>query len=58
MMVDFKFDALQVCLRREPPEVGGVKKLSKSVYWWVEQYVPTLLRTRRDMIRVFDWSFG
>ena len=32
MMVDFEFDALlQVCLHREPPEVGGVKKLTKSL---------------------------
>ena len=34
MMVDFKFDALQVCLHREPPEVGLVEKLTGSLYWW------------------------
>ena len=33
VMVDFKFDALiQVSLHREPPEVGLVKKLTKSLY--------------------------
>ena len=43
-MVDFKFDALQVSLHREPPEVGLVENLTGSLYWWVEQYVPTLHR--------------
>ena len=42
MMVDFKFDALQVSLHRKPPEVGLVKKLTGSLYWWGEQCVPTL----------------
>ena len=43
VMVDFKFDALlQVSLHREPPEVGLVEKLTGSLYWWVEQYVPAL----------------
>ena len=44
MMVDFKFDALaiQVSLHREPPEVGLVEKLTRILYWWVEQCVPTL----------------
>ena len=36
MMVDFKFDALHVCLHREPPEVGLVEKLSGRLYWWME----------------------
>ena len=49
MMVDFKdfkFDALylQVCLHREPPEVGLVEKLSGSLYKWVELCVPTVHR--------------
>ena len=40
MMVDFKFDALlQLSLHKEPPEVGLVKKLTESLYWWVEQCV-------------------
>ena len=35
VMVDFKFDALYrcvsiECLHREPPGVGGVKKLTRS----------------------------
>ena len=43
--VDFKFDALYlVSLHREPPEVGLVEKLTGSLYWWVEQCVPTLHR--------------
>ena len=38
MMVDFKFDALySISLHKEPPEVGLVKKLTGSLYWWVEQ---------------------
>ena len=45
VMVDFKFDALyQLSLHKEPPEVGLVKKLTGSLYWWVEQCVPTLHR--------------
>ena len=44
MLVDFIFDAIQVSLHREPPEVGLVKKLTGSLYKWVEQHVPTLLR--------------
>ena len=43
MMIDFKFDA-QLSRRKEPPEVGLVKKLTGSLYWWVEQCVPTLHR--------------
>ena len=46
-MVDFKFDALyslQLSLHKEPPEVGLVKKLTGSLYWWVEQCVPNLHR--------------
>ena len=35
---------LQVCLHREPPVIGGVKKLTGSLYWWVEQCVPPLHR--------------
>ena len=42
VMVDFKF--IQVSLHREPPEVGLVKKLTGSLYWQVEQCVPTLHR--------------
>ena len=41
VMVDFKLDALD-SLHREPPEVGGIKKLTRSLYWWVEQCVPAL----------------
>ena len=41
MMVDFK---LQLSLHKEPPEAGLVKKLTGSLYWWVEQCVPTLHR--------------
>ena len=37
MMVDFKFDALYRSLNREPPEVGLVEKLTKSLYWCVCQ---------------------
>ena len=40
-MIDFKFYALQVSLHREPPEVGLVEKLSRSLYWWVELGVPS-----------------
>ena len=45
VMVDFKFDdlAIQVSLHREPPEVGLLKKLFGSLYWWMEQCVPTLV---------------
>ena len=42
LMVDFKFDAIQLSLHKEPPEVGLVKKLTVSLYCWVEQCVPTL----------------
>ena len=38
---------MQVSLHREPPEVGLVEKLTRSLYWWVEQYVPTLHREWR-----------
>ena len=31
MMVDFKFDALQLSLHKEPPEVRLVKKLTESL---------------------------
>ena len=42
MMVDFKFDALYTgSLHREPPEVGLVKKLSGSLYSWVELGMPS-----------------
>ena len=34
--------SIQVCLHRESPEVRLVKKLTGSLYWWVEQCVPTL----------------
>ena len=46
VMVDFKFDALaiQLSLHKELPEVGLVKKLTGSLYWWVEQCVPILHR--------------
>ena len=37
VMVDFKFDA-----NRQPPEVGGLQKLTESLEWWVEECVPTL----------------
>ena len=33
---------IQVSLHRESPEVGLVEKLTGSLYWWVEQYVPRL----------------
>ena len=36
--------SIQVSLHKEPPEVGLVKKLTGSLYWWVEQCVPTLHR--------------
>ena len=39
MMVDC---SMQVSLHREPPVVGLVEKLTGSLYWWVEQCVPTL----------------
>ena len=42
MMIDFKFDALQESFHRETPEVGLVEKLTGSLYWWVEQCVPTV----------------
>ena len=43
MMVDFKFDALYGSLNREPPEVGLVEKVTRSLYRWVELCVPTAL---------------
>ena len=43
-MVDLKFDAMQVSLHRDPPEVGLVEKLTGSLYWWVELCVPSLHR--------------
>ena len=42
VMVYFKF--IQVSLHREPSEIGLVEKLTGSLYWWVEQCVPTLHR--------------
>ena len=54
MMVDLKlYDLLQVCLHREPPEVGGVKKLSGTLYWWVEQCVPTQHMNKLQETTVF-----
>ena len=44
VMVDFKFDAIQLSLHKELPEIGLVKKLTGSLYWWVEQCMPTLHR--------------
>ena len=35
---------LNVSLPRGPPEVTLVEKLTGSLYWWVEQCVPTLQR--------------
>ena len=49
MMVDFKFDTLY----REPPEVGLVEKLTGSLYWWVEHYIPTL---HRECYRISDYE--
>ena len=43
MMVNFKFEALAIQIRK-PPEVGLVEKLTGSLYWWVELCVPTLHR--------------
>ena len=43
MMVDFKFDTLYRSRNREPPEVGLVEKVTRSLYWWVELCVPTAL---------------
>ena len=36
--------SIQVSLHREPPEVELVKKLTESLYYLVEQHVPTLHR--------------
>ena len=47
MMVESKFDALQVRRHRGPPEVGFVEKLSRSLYWWVELGMPSLHRECR-----------
>ena len=44
VMVDFKYDALYRYVSIESIEVGGVKKLTGSLYWWVEQCVPTIHR--------------
>ena len=44
MMIYFKYDDIQLSLHKEPPEVGLVKKLTGSLYWWVEQCMPTLHR--------------
>ena len=33
VMIDFKFDALQVSLHREPPVVRLVEKLTRNLYW-------------------------
>ena len=34
----------ELSLHKDPPEVGLVKKLTGSLYWWEEQCVPTLYR--------------
>ena len=44
MMVDFKFDDIQVSLHRDFPEVELAGKLTVSLYWWVELCEPTLHR--------------
>ena len=44
MMVTSNLMLLQLSLHKEPSEVGLVKKLTGSLYWWVEQCVPTLNR--------------
>ena len=36
--------SIQLSLHKEPPEVGLVKKLTGSLYWWVEQCMPTIHR--------------
>ena len=38
--IDFRYEIKA----RKVPEVGLVKKLTGSLYWWVEQCVPTLHR--------------
>ena len=45
VMVDFKFDALYRYVSIESLlKSGEQKKLTGSLYWWVEQCVPTLHR--------------
>ena len=44
VFVDFKLMLYTISLLREPPEVGLIEKLTGSLYWWVEQCVPTLHR--------------
>ena len=38
----------------QPPEVGLVEKLSGSLHWWVELYVPTL---HRECTYIFSGFF-
>ena len=45
VMVDFKFDALYRYVSIESLLISGEqKKLTRNLYWWVEQCVPTLHR--------------
>ena len=36
--------SIQVSLHREPPEVRLVTNITRCLYWWVKQHVPTLHR--------------
>ena len=44
------FCSIWVSLHREHPEVGLVEKLTGSLYWWVEQCVPSI---HRECYRTF-----
>ena len=37
--------SIEVSLHREPPEVGLVIKLSRSLYWWAELCVPSYIES-------------
>ena len=45
-------------VHKEPPEVGLVNKLTGSLYWWVEQCVPTLHMMCVYDQKKFEWHFS
>ena len=47
--------SIQLSLHKEPTEVGLVKKLTGSLYWWVEQCVPTLHRESYRTLWLLLW---
>ena len=58
MMVYFKFDALYWYVSIESLlKVGGVKKLNGSLYWWVEQCVPTYIKSATALADKYKFKF-